>query len=408
VAGTRYKLGDYTPYLYKTNDYGKSWQRITKGIQNEHFTRVLREDLTQRGLLYAGTEAGMYVSFDDGGQWQKFQLNLPQVPITDLALKNNDLIVATQGRSLWMIDDLTVLHQLRNAKGNENFLYKPKDAYRMGGRSRKGSLTQGTNHPNGVMVYYSVADPENSEVSLSFLTLNNDTIKRFSNKDKKNKLQVKKGHNLMVWDLQGEGAERLDGMILWWASTSAPKAVPGKYSVVLEVDDQVMRQQFTVLADPNSETDLSGMQRQFEFISSINATVDKAHKSIKKIRDVNAQLKAFQTRYGDNGQTTSLVADASNLSKELTSIEEALYQTKNRSGQDPLNFPIRLTNKLAHLNALVGMDDFPPTQQDVAVKNELTEAIEAELKKFDALISGEIKAFNAAFREMSLDYLFVE
>lgn len=408
VAGTRYKLGDYTPYLYKTNDYGKSWQRITKGIQNEHFTRVLREDLTQRGLLYAGTEAGMYVSFDDGGQWQKFQLNLPQVPITDMALKNNDLIVATQGRSLWMIDDLTVLHQLRNAKGNENFLYKPKDAYRMGGRSRKGSLTQGTNHPNGVMVYYSVADPENSEVNLSFLTLNNDTIKRFSNKDKKNKLQVKKGNNLMVWDLQGEGAERLDGMILWWASTSAPKAVPGKYNVVLEVDDQVMRRQFTVLADPNSETDLSGMQRQFEFISSVNATVDKAHKSIKKIRDVNTQLKAFQTRYGDDNRTTSLVADASNLSKELTSIEEALYQTKNRSGQDPLNFPIRLTNKLAHLNALVGMDDFPPTQQDVAVKNELTEAIQAELKKFDALISGEIKAFNAAFREMSLDYLFIE
>ncbi len=408
VAGTRYKLGDYTPYLYKTNDYGKSWQRITKGIQNEHFTRVLREDLTQRGLLYAGTEAGMYVSFDDGGQWQKFQLNLPQVPITDLALKNNDLIVATQGRSLWMIDDLTVLHQLRNAKGNENFLYKPKDAYRMGGRSRKGSLTQGTNHPNGVMVYYSVADPENSEVNLSFLTLNNDTIKRFSNKDKKNKLQVKKGHNLMVWDLQGEGAERLDGMILWWASTSAPKAVPGKYNVVLEVDDQVMRRQFTVLADPNSETDLSGMQRQFEFISSVNATVDKAHKSIKKIRDINAQLKAFQTRYGDDGQTASLVESAATLSKELTSIEEALYQTKNRSGQDPLNFPIRLTNKLAHLNALVGMDDFPPTQQDVAVKNELTEAIQAELKKFDALISGEIKAFNAAFREMSLDYLFIE
>ncbi len=408
VAGTRYKLGDYTPYLYKTNDYGKSWQRITKGIHNEHFTRVLREDLTQRGLLYAGTEAGMYVSFDDGGQWQKFQLNLPQVPITDLALKNNDLIVATQGRSLWMIDDLTVLHQLHNAKGNENFLYKPKYAYRMGGRSRKGSLTQGTNHPNGVMVYYSVADPENSEVNLSFLTLNNDTIKRFSNKDKKNKLEVKKGHNLMVWDLQGEGAERLDGMILWWASTSAPKAVPGKYSVVLEVDDQVMRRQFTVLADPNSETDLSGMQRQFEFISSVNATVDKAHKSIKKIRDINTQLKAFQTRYGDDGQTASLVESAATLSKELTSIEEALYQTKNRSGQDPLNFPIRLTNKLAHLNALVGMDDFPPTQQDVAVKNELTEAIQAELKKFDALISGEIKAFNAAFREMSLDYLFVE
>ena len=408
IAGTRYKLGDYTPYLYKTSDYGKTWQRITKGIESEHFTRVLREDLTQRGLLYAGTEAGMYVSFDDGDQWQKFQLNLPEVPITDLTLKNNDLIVATQGRSLWMIDDLSVLHQLREAKGNENFLFKPKDTYRMGGRSRAGSLTQGTNHSNGVMVYYSVADPENSEVSISFLTLNNDTIKRFSNKDKKNKLEVKKGNNLMVWDLQGDGAERLDGMILWWASTEAPKVVPGNYSVVLQVGNQVMRRQFSVLADPNSETDQSGLQRQFEFITSVNSTVDKAHKSIKKIRDINTQLEAFKTRYGEATEVAALVEEATDLSKALTAIEEALYQTKNRSGQDPLNFPIKLTNKLAHLNALVGMDDFPPTQQDVAVKNELTQAIEKELTKFDALISDEIKAFNTAFRQMNLDYLFVE
>ena len=408
VAGTRYKLGDYTPYLYKTSDYGNSWQRITKGIESEHFTRVLREDLTQRGLLYAGTEAGMYVSFDDGAQWQKFQLNLPQVPITDLTLKNNDLIVATQGRSLWMIDDLTVLHQLRNAKGNQNFLFKPKDTYRIGGRSRSGSLTQGTNHPNGVMVYFTLADPEHSEVSLSFLNLNNDTLKRFSNKDKNNKLEVKKGHNLMVWDLKGEGAERLDGMILWWASTEAPKAVPGNYSVVLQVGDQVMRRPFSIVADPNSEADQMGMQRQFDFISSVNSTVDKAHKSIKKIRGINGQLKTFKSRYENTPSVAELVENATELSKQLTEIEEALYQTKNRSGQDPLNFPIKLTNKLAHLNAMVGMDDFPPTQQDIAVKNELTQAIEGELNKLNGLIDKEIKAFNAAFRNMSLDYLFVE
>ena len=408
VAGTRYKLGDYTPYLYKTSDYGNSWQRITKGIESEHFTRVLREDLTQRGLLYAGTEAGMYVSFDDGAQWQKFQLNLPQVPITDLTLKNNDLIVATQGRSLWMIDDLTVLHQLRNAKGNQNFLFKPKDTYRIGGRSRSGSLTQGTNHPNGAMVYFTLADPEHSEVSLSFLNLNNDTLKRFSNKDKKNKLEVKKGHNLMVWDLKGEGAERLDGMILWWASTEAPKAVPGNYSVVLQVGDQVMRRPFSIVADPNSEADQMGMQRQFDFISSVNSTVDKANKSIKKIRGINGQLKTFKSRYENTPSVAELVENATELSKQLTEIEEALYQTKNRSGQDPLNFPIKLTNKLAHLNALVGMDDFPQTQQDIAVKNELTQAIEGELNKLNGLIDKEIKAFNAAFRNMSLNYLFVE
>jgi len=258
------------------------------------------------------------------------------------------------------------------------------------------------------MVYYTVADPENSEVSISFLNLNNDTLKRFSNKDKKNKLVVKKGHNLMVWDLQGEGAERLDGMILWWASTEAPKAVPGNYNVVLQVGDQVMRRPFSILADPNSETDQMGMQRQFDFISSVNSTVDKAHKSIKKIRNINGQLKEFKSRYENTPSVAQLVEEANNLSKQLTEIEEALYQTKNRSGQDPLNFPIKLTNKLAHLNALVGMDDFPPTQQDIAVKNELSQAIEGELNKLNGLIDDEIKAFNVAFRNMSLDYLFVE
>ena len=212
----------------------------------------------------------------------------------------------------------------------------------------------------------------------------------------------------MVWDLKGTGAERLDGMILWWASTEAPKVVPGNYTAVLEVGDQVMRQPFKLLADPNSETDLEGMQRQFEFITSVNATVDKAHKSIKKIRGVNSQLKAFKSRFSEMTEVDKLVKDADELSEQLTAIEEALYQTKNRSGQDPLNFPIKLTNKLAHLNALVGMDDFPPTQQDVAVKNELTQAIEGELNKLDALIGNEIKAFNEAFRQMNLDYLFVE
>ena len=258
------------------------------------------------------------------------------------------------------------------------------------------------------MVYYTLEDPDGSEVSLSFLTLNNDTIKRFSTSDKKNKLKAEKGNNLLVWDLQGEGAERLDGMILWWASTAAPKVVPGTYKVVLSVDDQVMSQNFKVIADPNSETDLAGMQRQFEFITSVNATVDKAHKRIKKIRELNGQLKAFKTRYGDSEALTDLINQADTLMKSLSSIEEALYQTQNRSGQDPLNFPIRLTNKLAHLNALVGMDDFPPTQQDVAVKNELTAAIEKELSRFDELVSQQVTSFNTAFHDLKLDYLIVE
>ncbi|MFT6826523.1 MAG: hypothetical protein ACJAYD_001084, partial [Patiriisocius sp.] len=198
-------------------------------------------------------------------------------------------------------------------------------------------------------------------------------------------------------------------MILWWASTNAPQAVPGNYSVVLEVDGQpTQKKGFIILADKNAETDVAGMQKQFEFITDVNATVDKAHKSIKKIRAINTQLKAFKAQYKHNDATKELVEKADILSQQFSDIEKALYQTKNKSGQDPLNFPIRLTNKLAHLNSLVSMDDFPPTTQDIAVKNYLTKAIEAELTAFDGLVSGEIKSFNAAFNQNQLNYLFIE
>lgn len=415
IAGTKYKTGDFAPYLYKTNDYGKTWKKITNGIPAEHFTRVVREDPKQRGLLYAGTETGMYISFNDGVNWKPFQLNLPIVPITDLAIKQNNLIVATQGRSLWIIDDLTVIHQLYKMNDGvrsstvDNYLFKPKDTYRMGGGSRSGSLTQGTNHPSGVMTYFYLNNPKDKEVTLSYLNSNNDTIKSFSTKNKKeDKLEVAEGANYHTWDMRGKGAERLKGMILWWASTNAPQAVPGSYKVVLKVDDQVQEQQFKILPDENAETDVAGMQRQFDFITDVNETVDKAHKSIKKIRNINAQLKAFKKQYKGNEDVKKLVEKADTLSTQFSEIEKALYQTKNRSGQDPLNFPIKLTNKLAHLNSLVSMDDFPPTQQDIMVKNELKAAINKELNEFDRLITEEISNFNSEFNTLKLNYLFVE
>lgn len=408
IAATTYKLGDFAPYLFKTTDYGKSWKKITDGIEAEDFTRVVREDPKQKELLYAGTENGMYISFDGGENWRHFQQNLPIVPITDLKIKNNDLIVATQGRSIWIIDDLTMLHQLYNLKGDKNVLFKPEDTYRMGGGSREGSLTAGTNHPAGVMTYFYLSDPKDKVVKLSYLNSQNDTIKSFSTKDEKNKLEVKQGENLQTWDLRGKGAEVLDGMILWWASTDAPQAVPGEYKVVLQVGDEVHTKNFKVLADPNAETDVAGMQKQFDFISDVNKTVDKAHKSIEKMRDLEKQLSDFEKRYKGDEKVKPLVEKAQKLSDSISEIENALYQTKNRSNQDPLNFPIKLTNKLAHLNSLVGMDDFPPTDQDIEVKNELTKKVKSQLDKFDQLLSDQVKEFNQRFNEMELNYLFVE
>lgn len=413
VAATKYKLGDFAPYLYKTTDYGQTWTKITNGINNEHFTRVVREDPKQKGLLYAGTETGMYISFNDGASWKPFQLNLPIVPITDLTIKNNNLIVATQGRSLWILDDLSVLHQLNeNTKNATSILYKPKDTYRTkGGSSSRPSKLAGSNHPNGVITHFYINKlEENDNVKLIYFNKKGDTLATFSNKakEKNKKLKVKKGGNTFVWDTRGKGAEKLKGMIFWWASFSGPKAVPGDYNVQLVVNGATQSKDFSIVPDPRAEASVADMQKQYNFITEVNATVNKAHASIKKMRKITAQLAAFEKQYKDTKATKELVEKAKAMREKLENIEKELYQTKNRSNQDPLNFPIKLTNKLAHINSLIGLDDFAPTDQDTAVKNELTAKINTQLTAFNKVLDDEITAFNTAFNNLKLNYLFVE
>jgi len=240
--------------------------------------------------------------------------------------------------------------------------------------------------------------------------MSGDTLSSFKNssKDKDKKLEVKKGGNTHVWNTRGREAEKLKGMIFWWASFQAPRAVPGQYLVHLNVNGTSTSQSFSIIPDPRAETSVEDMQEQHDFISEINATVDEAHGSIKKIRKVTEQLDAFTKQYKDNDVTSDLMARANKMKEDFGAIEKALYQTQNESNQDPLNFPIRLTNKLAHLNSLVSLDDFPPTDQDIAVKNELTARIKSQLAEFDTLVKREIRAFNTAFNELNLNYLFVE
>jgi hypothetical protein len=290
-------------------------------------------------------------------------------------------------------------------------LFKPKDTYRIQGGYSKDSKTSGTNHPNGVMTYFNIKgyDKEKDEVSLTYFDQKGDTIKTYSTKNEKEDiLEVKKGMNQFIWDMTYNGAEKLEGMILWWASLDGPVAIPGTYKVHLNVNGTAIPQSFTIVADQRAESTQADMQKQFDFITDVNKTMDDAHKSIKKIRKIKEQLSAFETQYKGNADLKDLLEKAEKLKEDFTKIEEALYQTKNRSGQDPLNFPIRLTNKLGHLNALVGMGDFAPTDQDIAVKKELSEEIKVQLDAFNSLISKEISAFNAAFNTKKLNYLFVE
>lgn len=405
VAGTRYKLGDYTPYLYKTEDYGKTWKKITTGIPSEHFTRVLRADPIQKGLLYAGTEAGMYVSFDDGAKWQPFQLNLPIVPITDLTIKNNNLIAATQGRSFWIIDDLTPLHQLNEAKSASHFLYKPLDSYRMGGGNGRTSYTAGTNHPGGVLVNYFVKDTVKTDtITISFHEQDGDMIKTFStHPDKKaneEQLTVKPGFNTMNWDMEYNGAKTFDGMILWWASTSGPMAIPGTYQVKMSVNGKESVKEFDILADPRASATPQDYQAQFDFLIKVRDKLSETHEAIINIRKAKAQINDVLSKVDDHEELKKL---GKAIIKEMGDIEKALYQTKNESGQDPLNFPIRLNNKLGHLASLSGMGNFRPTDSSLAFYDEVTGLIDEQLAMLNDLFGARINEFNQKVKEADID-----
>jgi photosystem II stability/assembly factor-like uncharacterized protein len=414
LVGTRYKLGDYKPYLYKTEDYGSSWKLITDGIHEEHFTRALRADPGRQGLLYAGTESGMYVSFDDGANWTSFQLNLPTVPITDLAIKNNNLIAATQGRSFWLIDDLTPLHQLNDELiAKQVFLYKPLDSYRMGGSSRK-SRTSGQNHPGGVIVNYFVDNHQKQDtISLSFHEAGGKHIKTFSSKpdreQKEEKLEVKAGANSFNWNMMYPDAERVQGMILWWASLSGPRALPGTYTVKLSKNGELQSEQsFDLIRDPRGNSTQEDLKAQFDFILEIQEKLTETHKALKNITKVKARVKQLKSSLDDKEKHAEILELADKIVKDLTKHENNLYQTKSKSAQDPLNYPIKLNNKLAHLNSLSSIGDYRPTDQSVEFKDEVTALIDVELKAIYEIFEKDISALNAMIRKNSIDFISLD
>jgi len=416
VAATSYKSGDYRPYLFKTKDYGKTWTKITDGIDPGHFTRVVRADPKRAGLLYAGTEFGMYVSFDDGANWKPFQLNLPIVPITDLTIKNDNLIAATQGRSFWLIDDITPLHQLNENVAKSDFhLYKPLASYRMNGAQagRRGQpKNEGTNHPNGVMVHFFLKDTTKAVVALEILEMNGTLIKKFSTKpDKKAKdedLKIKTGMNKFVWNMRYPNAEGFDGLIMWSGSLTGPKAVPGKYKARLTVNGTPMETEFEILKDPRTTSTLDDIKAQFDFSIAVRNKLSETHVAIKKIRTAREQIN----RVTEPMKGKEDMKDVNELSKsildDMKKIEEALYQIKNRSGQDPLNFPIRLNNKLAALNSEVDGGDYRPTQQVKAVHKEIVEKIDFQLDQLKKVMNEKLPKFNELIKQKQVNPVTVD
>lgn len=408
LAGTSYKSGDYTPYLYHTKDYGNTWSRIDNGIPRDHFTRVVRQYPGAPNILFAGTETGLYISFDTGKNWRPFQMNVPVVPITDIAIKDDNLILATQGRSFWVLDDMTVLKQAADVASNADFhLFDPVDAWRMGGSSRK-SRTTGQNHPGGVNFHIWLTEDAAKDTMPFMLTVAKDgeEIRSWSTDDKDNKLELKAGGQVINWNMQYPDGVRVPGMILWWAGSGGPMALPGDYTVTLKHGDVEQTHEFAIKADPRVTASEEDMLAQFNFMKEVQDKTSEAHQSIIDLRGVRDQIKTFQGRLPEDASQELRDAGKA-IIDGLTEVEEALYQTKNRSRQDPLNFPIRLTNKLAHLNSLTGIGTFKPTAAAYAVKNEITEQIDAELAKYRTILAEKIPAYNKMILEQGVRVIAV-
>jgi photosystem II stability/assembly factor-like uncharacterized protein len=414
VAATMYKLDDDRPYLYRTDDYGATWTKVTEGIPAEAFTRVVRADPVRRGLLFAGTERGAYVSFDDGAHWQSLQLDLPEVPVTDLAVKGDELVAATQGRGFWVLDGLAVLRQAQPGDAAAALhLYQPATATRMRG-SGGPAKGMGENPPNGVVLYYVLKEAAAKDASLKLEILAGDgsVIRSFPDTEPEGggeeeegfgpphppaTLTARAGLNRFVWDMRAEGAARFPGMVLWAGSTRGPKVAPGRYQARLTVGKAVASTAFEIAADPRSSAPKADLQAQYDFLVEVRDTLSRVDRGVADIRKVKGYLDEMVKRLAGEDQR-EVVDAAQALEKKLTGIEEALYQTKNRSPEDPLNFPIRLNNKLASLASSVAIGDDRPTDQAVAVKRELTDEATRQLDALDAIWKSDLPAFNRLVR----------
>jgi photosystem II stability/assembly factor-like uncharacterized protein len=424
VAATAYKTDDYRPYLFKTTDYGKSWKKIVNGIANDAFTRVVREDPNRRGFLYAGTETGMYYSTNDGDTWQSLRLNLPIVPITDLAVhkREADLVVATQGRSFYVLDNLPLLYQMADMQRAEAFLFKPEDAYRTpggGGFQFAPTAAFGANPPNGAVVhYYLKSRPK--EITLEFLDSTGKSIRKFTGKPSvegapqqqpqspfggggagEPPLPVEIGLNRFVWNYRLPNATGLPGLIMWGGSLAGPRVVPGAFQVRFAVDGKVIStENFAIKADPRLKTPQADFQKQFDFLSNTRDKLNATHEAILEIRDVRKQFEDLSGRMKPDQK--DLKDKAAEIMKKLTAVEEELMQTKIKSSQDALNYPIKLNNKLAALASSVDSADYAPTAQSFDVYNDLTGRIDAQLAILTRIKTEDITAFNRMFAEKNL------
>ncbi|MEM7111718.1 MAG: glycosyl hydrolase [Chloroflexota bacterium] len=450
VAGSRHKLDDYTPYMYKTADYGQTWTAITDGFREDDFLRCVRADPMRRGLLYAGTETGIYVSFNDGDSWQSLQLNLPVSPVYDLKIKNNDLVVGTHGRSFWILDDITPLHQISDEMmGSKLHLFQPRDAVRpvpilfegwdnpRPGKNYYASFTDiaahyathndenvierkfldaGDNPPSGTIITYYLAQAPTEALSLTILDGAGNEIRTFTTKpadadDKKDReasvvyLTAHQGMNRFVWDMRYPPTTRVKGKEASAVAMSGPVAVPGSYQARLSLGATSMTQSFAVLADPRVTTSQEDFQAQFDMLIAIRDKISECNDTVNRVLDIQKQIDGWLERLG--GKDAKVKEAGESLKKTLKAALDPIMVAGLKDGVAALNHGMRLAAKLGNMAPVVYSADFKPSQGATAVFAELSDRIDEQMTQIQAVLEGDVIRFSQLVQEAGATGLLV-
>jgi hypothetical protein len=448
MAATRYKLDDFRPYLYKTEDYGRTWVTITDGIPGDDFTRVIREDPDRRGLLYAGTEMGVYVSFDGGGSWRPLQMDpstgsgrgLPAVPVHDIAVKGNELVAATHGRSFWILDNLALLRQLGPGLPDEPvhlfapapaYLVPPPRATAVSPSSRRElavsyveehpqidtipvHLDAGTNPPHGLVVTYRLGQPQpGAEFSLTFVDSTGGTIKTFSSEkgeevaesdDGKREplVSAKEGMNRFVWDMRYPAASAVPGVAEPEFGLAGPLALPGTYEVRLEVGSHIESQSFELLSDPHITATREDLEAQFALLVQIRDRLSETNEAVSQVRRIRSQVEQWIERVEGEDSHTALSRAADGLNEKLSAIESELIQTAVSGRVDDLAYPARMNAKLSALAMVVATADGRPTTQSYDVFEALSARVKGRLGMLHEVVATDLPAFTSLVEELGI------
>ena len=392
LAANRYQVDDREPYVFKTTDYGKTWVKIISGIESGHFARAIKEDLQKPGLLYLATEHGVYVSFNDGAMWQSLQLNLPDTPIRDLVLKNDDIVLGSHGRGFWILDDIRPFREAAEInQSNEVTLFKPADPIR-------GVY-------DAAIQYYL---PEQTDsITIQIMDSDGDLIQTYSGSKPESNSEptTAKGLNSFIWNLRYPGATSFEGMIIWSARPQrGPIAPIGNYQVRLTVNGKSYDSNFSIEMNPNLEgVSAADIQEQFDLSKAIMAKTSEANEAVIMIRKVRSQVELM-----GNTDDEDLNTSIAKMMEKLSDVELNLYQVQNQSPQDPLNFPIKLNNRLASLRRSVENGQAKPTDGAYVVFDELKKELEQHMTSLNEVMSNDLIAINIALNQHGLTDIKVD